>query len=721
MERPSESLKSFANHVARLAASESAAQLTSLLRLAGLVDDPSGRSNSEGAQRGATDVVGSPDRVGIWEKKQEDGQTVFVRSREVMKDWNYWANLGRIELKGAKKRVLLIGESVARGYLYDPIYTPAMVLEKMLESRFGPGQVEVIDLARTNIGLEVRELAISALQLEPDALVMFSGNNWRAGYPLDPRHVPVIDTALREKGIAGVKQFADESLGEEVRSVVRDISTAYADRKIPIVWIVPEFNLMDWREPLISAPHLPDGANRTWLELWERARMALENGSFPHAKDLAQKMLDLDAGLCVVPLYILAECSRHAGDREATRRYLELARDSSVWDPSISASARPLAVSQRSIREEARKTNHEVVDMPEILKEYLKGEIPDRRLFLDYCHHTTEGIQISMAATAAAILRRLKGEDVPWRSLVKDALAPSREVEAEAAFLSAVHSAHWWQSYDVVLHHCRQAVRFSRHITQVMKFFVDLQTRRTPMLMCQAAERISELKSPLLQHYLLRYNHQQLDVVLLDAIANAMKELDIDAEKDLQRLRQEEHSVRNRDIDLLEYYFNSAGLQPQEVMWVLPRQDRITRKAADYYRAYGLDSKFMFIGERDCPLQFTFTCRLPGHAAFQGAVTIHLNDKQLAELPAASSWSTWDITVPGNVVQDGCNKVVVRWPMPEFPGQHAYAGIQNDLIMGNIPEFYCIFGEIHTFTVANPAGTKTTVPLEQHELSAIGK
>src|SRR5215831_13454335 len=134
MQRPSELLKSFANHMAQVAASESAAKFTSLLRLSHLIGDYPARAGSETAQDARlTDVATSSGRVGIWEKKQEDGRSVFVRSREVMKDWNFWANLGRIEPKSAKRRVLLLGESVARGYLYDPVYTPAMVLEKIIE------------------------------------------------------------------------------------------------------------------------------------------------------------------------------------------------------------------------------------------------------------------------------------------------------------------------------------------------------------------------------------------------------------------------------------------------------------------------------------------------------------------------------------------------------------------------------------------------------------
>ena len=110
--------------------------------------------------------------VGLWEPKIANGKVAFVRRMDAMAEWTYWADVARIEPKGEKLRVLLIGESVARGYLYDPVFNPALALQMILEAQFGEGQVEVIDLARTNLGFQVLELALSALQMEPDVAIV---------------------------------------------------------------------------------------------------------------------------------------------------------------------------------------------------------------------------------------------------------------------------------------------------------------------------------------------------------------------------------------------------------------------------------------------------------------------------------------------------------------------------------------------------------------------
>src|SRR5579864_2224495 len=173
--RPPELLKSLSNRLAHSAMLPEQRELTGMLRFAGLLGP---RSYSPGpnspAARGDS---AKADRVGIWVRQSEDGH--FVRSTEMVDEWLLWANLQQIEKKGRKLRVILIGESVARGYLYEPEFTPALALRMVLEARMGKDQVEVIDLARVNLGLSVIDLALSALALEPDAAIIFSGNNWR--------------------------------------------------------------------------------------------------------------------------------------------------------------------------------------------------------------------------------------------------------------------------------------------------------------------------------------------------------------------------------------------------------------------------------------------------------------------------------------------------------------------------------------------------------------
>jgi hypothetical protein len=703
--RPPESLKTFANRLAERVYNEDGRQLSQMFRLAGLMgdspdvlgataspDDPGGQS--------LTSSRYAPDKIGIWERKQENGKAWFVRAKDMLRDWHYWANIDSIAPKEDCIRVLLLGESVARGYLYDPQFTPAFALEKILQSQLGQERVEVIDLARSEMGFEVSDLALAALQLEPDAVVIFSGNNWRWTLPKQMQDAVKIDALLHQEGMAGLMRLAEKQLGELVAGTVRTLASGCQSRGIPVLWIVPEFNLTDWRDPLIGAPHLDGQKNRQWLESEREARAALENGDLVQATELADTMMGLDGGTSVVPLYILGECHRRKRDLARCRKYLEMARDSVIWDSSKSASPRAHSITQKLLREHAEACGNEIIDTPCLYAEYLQGDIPDRRIFLDYCHLTYEGIQVTMAAAASSLLRSLKKKDVPWRELIAKAPTPSREVEAEASFLAAVHNAHWWQSEAVVRYYCMRAVRFSWNITKLMECFIEFQTRRAPMLMSSAAEQIAALRSPLINRYLLRYNSHQLDPVLLAAIVSALREAGIDAQKKLDELRRLEHSASKRKINLLDYYYCSAGLQPQEVVWVLPKRDPYVRKQK-HYRAYSLESRLVVVAENNSPVKLELTCRVPGSAHGQPNVTLAFNGELLGEITVGSKWETWDVVVPGECVKEGVNKISIRWPMPEFQGRDGYDGVMHDLLEGNIPAFFTVFGEIHMFTASD--------------------
>lgn len=701
MERPPESLKSFGNRIARVASQTGAPEMIRLMRLSGF--------QSRAARISDLDDIPQSldhDSIGIWTPKVENGQVCFVRRMEAMAEWHWWANLGRIEAKGAKRRVLLIGESVARGYLYDPEFTPALALEKMLAPHFRGDGIEVIDLARTNLGYKVRELAISALKLEPDVVVIFAGNNWNVSEP-QPSELTEIDDALLKDGIAGAKRICDQQIERNARRIVDDIASAYENSGVPLVWIIPEFNLRDWQDPITNAPRLGAGLNREWLSLLKEARSCLVDGDLSNASNLAARMIELDQGVCMAGFYILAECSKRSNDIAAERNYLELARDSMSWDLSRMPTPRPYRVTQDVLREETAGYKNQLVDLPALFKEHLNGGIPDRRLFLDYCHLTTEGIRVAMGAAASCVLRVLTGID----TLVSDDVAPPSEIEAEASFLAAIMNGHCSQSYDVVHYFCARALKLSPHAGELMLNYIDFQTRRLlPMRMTEAEERIAKSGSSLMQRYLLRLNQKRLDKLLLDAIVNALAEVEIDARERVAQLRREEHSVASGDIDLLDYYYCSASGQEQELAWLNRVEEERYQPDADYYRAYWPESRFVFVGEADCAVSLLLTCRLPDG---EGALSVLVNEKPQVEMVVNEEWSSWTINLDGEIVHDGLNEVAVRWPVVDFDNTGWIESVRQRVCERKFPEFYPIFGEIHSFRAVSPKNVSNVPAVEE--------
>jgi hypothetical protein len=702
MDSSSELLKSFSNRLAEVSSSEIGAETLRLLQLTGLMSLPlesitqqetSGNRHRRNLTNDFSIESINSKCVGIWECEENTG--CFSRRTDLYQEWGLWANVPQIKPKGAKRRVILVGESVARGYFYDPQYTPAKALEGILQAHLGKSGVEVIDLARTSIGMEVKELAISALLLEPDVVIMFSGNNWGPNH--SKRDIPYINSILLEQGIGGLKRYCEERLAEAIEDLMNNIASIYETRKIPLVWVIPEFNLGDWRDPITNAPHLDDGLNQEWMACWEEARDALQAGNINLASEYAERMVALDGMVCVTGLYILAECNRRKGDRERERYYLRCACDALRWDPSLK-SPRPYSVTQNTLRKQAGKHGHRIVDLPELFKNYLDGEIPDRRLFLDFCHMTTEGIQLAMAVAASHVLYILKGTNISWCGLKCQSLKPSPKVEAEAAFLAAVHNAHWHQEYDLIRHYCLKALQLAPEIAQIMTLFLDIQCRRLPMLMCKTAEEIAGLEWPSIHHYLLRYNSQRLDKFLLDAIVSALDAVGIDAMERLAQIRHDEHSVALGKTNLLEYYYHSAANQPQEAMWVTPGLPM--PRPNYYYRAYSPESKFLFVGDAHFPVCLSLTCRLPQIAPSEATISIGINGKGHEEVVISREWTTWNITIAAGLVQNGLNEIAIRWPTAAFPGKRGLEAAAADILEGIPPEFYCVFGEIHSFSVS---------------------
>jgi hypothetical protein len=710
MERRAELLKSFASRLARAALSDGAARIIQLLQISGYLGADGGRArtdDADGVDPGHDQLMGlaGTNQVGVWERMEADGKSCFVRSPNLFKEWYLWANVDRIEPKSAKLRVVLIGESVARGFLYDPVFTPAIALEKILQSQLGESEIEVIDLARTNIGFEVGELAGSALLLDPDLVIFFVGNNWGISYP-GLAEVLQMDVVLREEGIVGVKKMAEAQVAGNAGRLVNEVSKVYQNRGVPLVWVIPEFNLGDWREPATNAPCLPHGLNREWIASQDEARQALQNGELDRASELAQKMVEIDGGICVAGFYLLAECARRRADVEAERQYLELARDAVIWDSSRVVVPRPYSVVQEALRNEARGRQDQIVDLPELFKEHLNGDLPGRRLFLDYCHLTTEGIQVAMAAAASAVLRSLKGRNVPWNKLMAAQVSPTCEIEAEASFLAAIHNAHYSQSFETVLAHCLRSLHQSPDIAQVMINFIELQTRRTmPAAMSRSAERIVELGSPLISRYLFPQNRQRFDRSLLEAMVEALKEVGVETREWLGKIWREEHSVASTEINLLDYYYCSSADQPQEVMWARPiPEDELPSQGADYYKAYHPYSRFVFVGEAGIPAQLSLTCRLPASSPSQDIVRVEVNGKPQVEIVVDHRWGNWEITVAEDVIGDGVNEVVIHWPIYELADGATFEGVMESLFQGIAPDFFQIFGEIHSFR-ASKGGT----------------
>jgi hypothetical protein len=477
--------------------------------------------------------------------------------------------------------------------------------------------------------------------------------------------------------------------------VVADVCEHYTKARIPLIWVVPEFNLADWRDWRVNATYLGGRASREWLECAESACAALQGEQYSQAGGFAERMVELDGGAACLGLQVLADCARRQGDVARARDLLQRACNASIWDWSHAYSPRPFSVTQNAIRA-AASWGCRVVDLPAVFADHSCGALPGRQLFTDYCHLTSEGIRIAMAAVASNVLEVLDGPSATPEALLRHAPVAAAKVDAEAAFLAAIHNAHWWQPAQIVKHHCATALAFSSHVAQIMSAFAEVQASAAPMLLSAAGERLAAVGVQS-QQYILRTSSQQLDEVLLECIGEALAERGIDISQRMADTLQSNHSVAHTPCDLLCFYFQAAGCQPQELAWVHPSEVASQpMPRVDYFRAYGLESQFAFVCEANLPVELSMTLRVPAVDESKPVVQVSVNGVPTAMLEARPTWATHSVKVPPSTVKTGINRVVVRWPLPRASNFVPRKNVLREYLCGRSDALFAIFGEIHT-------------------------
>src|SRR6185369_4743396 len=269
-------------------------------------------------------------RVGTWEAVEDAHGRSFFRV-ETGDPLHLWANVEKIPPKGSRLRIVLLGESVARGYLYDPYFNPALALQAMMSSACGASEIEVIDLARTDLTHKLlQEMINSALHLEPDAFVIFAGNNWHPF--INHRDDEILDmtSALRKAGSwRALKELMEATLVARAKETLRALGKVIYAHRVPVVFVLPEFNLADWLTDCDCPPMLNSNDTAAWLHARGEAEELLKGDQWEQAEPLARRMMELDEGTAAAGPNILAEVSRRRGDHGAAKTFLERARDAS--------------------------------------------------------------------------------------------------------------------------------------------------------------------------------------------------------------------------------------------------------------------------------------------------------------------------------------------------------------------------------------------------------
>ena len=692
-----DSMKLLSDEIAAKVYREQQGDFVKLLRYSKLV-------NVDAAPQLPQPACENDGRIGVWTLDAK--VDAFVRDSATSPDWLYWAQIPSIPATSKRKRILLLGESVTRGMLYDPAYTPAQVLEHILGGALGDGAPEVLDLARTNASMEtVRQLAQQAEQLKPEVAVIFAGNNWSAlSSYFNGEHTWALMDSLRREGIHGVRQKLEELFASDIEKLIDEVAELYAKRDVPVFWVIPEFNLKGWRDPEVYVHWLNSpGDNQLWLALRSEAEKKMEKGDFQGAATVCEQMLALDKGDCATTAYFLSVCYEALRRPDLQRHYLEMARDASIVDFTRTYSPRITTLVEKVLRSKAVEVGHQWVDLKQVFSLATGKEIADSEVFLDYCHMTSKGIRLSMGALGKQVLERVYNKSATLDELLENAPWPSDADEADANLLAAIHNAHWGQDYQTVRHYCDRAAEKSPEILELMGITAEIQCQRLPIWMNARAMDLLEKVSPQVRRHLFSLEVKCLDLLLLDAFSDCSAAYGVELASRLSELRLAEHSVEQiGKVDLLDPYYHSTSLSTRQFL------ENGVNQRNDFFKAYEPVSRFRFISQTDSDCMLSITLKSINTAPGVSA-KLQINGELFAQLPLGDTWRTHEIRVPAGLLRSGFNRLEVAWPVPMLDAPRELDRIGRDIRDNAVPEIYPVFGHIYAFEArrANHASLTT--------------
>lgn len=629
------------------------------------------------------------DSVGIWQKVVKNGDVRYRRDMNRMNEWPLWADVHEIAPRTNKKRIALLGESVARGYFYDPHYNVAKELEALLKHRYKLADIEVLDLARTGMGMDaLLELAKCCSAFKPEAVVIFAGNNWASGTIL-PEDYNELSGDHGEGLFGKLKSVLERKLEKKVKAFLKEIKYCLVEAGIPVVFVIPEFNLKDWASDDADRILFSHPANNIvdWIEASDHGEQALKAGDWEKLLLSAEKMVKADPsnprGYELLAQYHL--CNNNPGK---ARECLEQSRDTAIIGKSDNVTPRCYRVVQRTLLHAAGNYGIDTVDLRTEFKALCPDDIPGRELFLDYCHLTVEGIRIAMQRTALTLAPLLtRGRRLPEKG---DApvFQPDDLVNAVAHFSAAIHNAHYSQSADVIAYHCNKAIAFSREIAGTMIKYADFSTRCASTVLCGSFEEI--ISGEIMKQYeggmALRHprNKKLMDITLVNTIVDALEGAGISVSRQIAALRLNEHGIETEKVDLLKYYYRKNSYSEFSIA---PRPDFVQVRTARI--------SFCFVCDGSAAIRFDLVYRTPPGACIDKNVQISLSTSPapVVELPMSTQWSLESFVIDRALLREGVNELIISWPCTA--PQHTAAPAATDL---SLKELFLPLGEIHSFT-----------------------
>lgn len=534
------------------------------------------------------------------------------------------------------KRIVWMGESVARGYFYEPLYGPAMALESALRAADPGAAFEIVNLSKSGLRFQpLLQMMREAKQLQPDAVVFLAGNNWRYNLDVDNGEKA---KRVRLQGPSEVFALEASALAERSQTFVRHAVAQLAEADITVVVIIPEFNLVDFGPPLnVTPPWLPNGGAARWTQLRNQAATEFAQADYQAAASSAAELRLVEEDATGLGAHVLGRSLLALGKVVAARKALEVARDR-LDCPRLGSAG------ENALRIACTDAGIAIVDLPREF-ELLTGSVPDRTLFHDYCHMTGRAIAFTACRTAEILAPTLFGS--PPQPLIAAHFEPAPEVEAQAHLLAAYYTMTFGQPDEFVAHHLSHAARFPRLRTAISLLADGYLRREIPLVLSRSWARLLEGACPELAEFTKHpptERRRRLDT----PIYHTAIKLCTEQRDDIAALAGLEHGLDTANpMDLLsESYLRRSA----PVAW----KGRVLKSLS-------ARTEFVFLARRSAPVEVNIAWRM-SHNVRPGNAYLSVNGAQVMSTPLTSSWVRSTMAIPGALVQLGLNVLAVDWP-----------------------------------------------------------
>lgn len=654
-------------------------------------------AQQDGAQQGRDLGPWRVDEHGALHRRAEHGGCtpcgVSGADRSDHPDWPEkinladWADVEHVPAAGGATRVVLLGESAARGWPYDPALNCATALQRQLDLT---GYYQCVDLAKVRAsGADLVRLASRLPALRPEVVVAFAGNNiaappsqeqLRAETLDDPRVRGALVDAVRRRGYPGLREVLAAAAQDRCRRLLDQLRRLQCEHGARIVLVIPEFNLLGWTpEPGVEVPALPAATLVAWYALLADARRAEADQRWSELAALADKLGQLDEGTSPISGQLAAVAALALGEDAAARAALERSRDAACG-LLLSCTPRPTRAVQDLMARHAAEHGWPCVDLRTVLAEPRRPLLPDRRLFHDYCHLSDAGIELAMAAVANVVLGRPTGstarrsgpESGPRSQPGPGAPAPLR---AFAHAHSAVHLAYLGQPAAVVGEHLAAALAADPGLAVPLAALRDLLAAPQPRWAHPATRALAAVA--------------QIGTFLTALAQTGGLPAGLWTLREClgQALGPEVTGDCTGRADLL------AG--PHCDGQPLPNYTPARR----HHQATAQVSTLHFALDTARPATLRLTYRMADTPA--GAAQVLVNGVALAALPVRPRWTDVTLQIPAALTRPGVNRVQLRWPVPAPASREtgATGRRENDaaaLARGQFPYVLPIFGELFT-------------------------